>query len=273
MTDNYKRDSLKYGITLHRYTPGDNFDELGTVAQYNLLADQLIMQYGYASLFNGADWHLYHMDCESLDEKTKRGIANLQDYDPRKPGNQVAAGLYWNRDRLELGVFPPSWTTDYIGPYRRITDYGRNRAALTLPHEFGHHAARKWFDKDHNICRALRQLWESNGSPNQTTPAEKVAEDYRALMGTDATRGTFSNGIKYTRDDNPRLYTVLRLANPLIDRLKTKYISNVRFWGDNHIQWNEYELVTIQIIWFPYTYAKYTGTWRMGHDLQVVKII
>jgi hypothetical protein len=270
--DNYTRDPLKYGMMLHRYTPGDNFDELGTVAQYNLLADQLLMQFGYAPLLQGVGIHLYHMDCDSLDDETKRGIVNLQDYNLTKEGHQTASGLYWNREKLQLGVFPFDWSADYIGPYRRITEYGRNRAALTLAHEFGHHAARAWFDVKKPICQELRRLWELNSSPNQTTSGEKVAEDYRALMGTDATRGTFSNGVKYTKADNPKLYTILRLANPLTEKLKDKIIKNVQLYQDHSIQWQEFEIVTIQLLWFSFTYTKYIGTFRMGHDFIVGRV-
>lgn len=244
-----KTDALAGGITLHRHylnTP----DELGTVAQWQREIDGLFSQLPFPAYWSGLVLSVWHMDHPDL----KAGVSNLRDYDPNQPGCQVAAGLYWGKKQLDIGVFPDNYNPNQAGS-TAIPEVNRTAALRVLSHEIGH--------MHHDICglasnrdaisneitRLFRQL-RPNQTPNEY---EDWAETYRAVMGTDATRGTFSDNKPYA--PSSALLTLMKAAYWLSAAQAGKVIHSVSV-SVGYAQWAQ------RVWWWDDWYRLSVNTWQ-----------
>jgi len=162
--DKYRLNSLSYEVKLHRIYLGESPDEVGTVNQFNRIIREINSRMGYPRIFYDLDIFVYNMDSQALDEETRQRIGNLQDYDANTPGYQVASGLYWHKDKLQLGVFPDDWTPEYSGVLRNVSESARAKMLRVFCHELGHHIAREFgvFKDDLYINRRNTELYREN---------------------------------------------------------------------------------------------------------------
>lgn len=253
------RRNLIHGVTLERYIhPGRNPDELGTVNQWNALIQQLHILSPIGANVEGFTLELWHMSHPDLDAERRKGIANLEDYDPGRDGCQVAAGLNWGTSRIEIGQFPFAWRHD-VNEYTPIAEGQLNRAMGVLSHELGH---RYW-----HVCglsdgsqesQALTNLFDVLRPKQGHNIWEDFAECYRAMYG--ATAGAFSDGREFT--PSSALKTLMRFMWD-IKSYMTGTITDMRFGHDagvgDLIYWNE----TLNQWWWPWPQSVWRG---MTHD-------
>jgi hypothetical protein len=236
-------------ITLHRLYMGASPDECGTVAQWEAILWPMYNALPFPDLWRGLDVKGIHMDSDLIEAETKAQIANLQDFDPARPGYQVAAGLYWNRDRLEVGFFPNGWKPE-DAPQVRPLDPAKVAAQLmVLAHESGHFYADicGFFKTNTLIQRELTRLFNELRPKQADTPGEDIAEVFRAFFGPPGARGFFSDNKPYNEASNPALYKLMSLAFWLSWVLNGVDFTDLKVMSDG-IWWQQWKQV--QTGWF-----------------------
>ncbi|MGV3526563.1 MAG: hypothetical protein ACO1RX_20260 [Candidatus Sericytochromatia bacterium] len=221
-------DQLVHQASLTRYPMGHP-DELGALSFWNQTLQQMYGQHPFPAFMDELDLILYHMDHPELDRMTAQRLANLQDFDTNAPGCQTAAGLYHHKDRLELGLFPYSWQADYTGPARGIPESSRLAARKTLCHEAGHFHADlcRFKHNDDDISRLLTNQF-LNLRPHKAAgdnEDEDWAEVFRAILGSDETRGMFSDGQPFS--PTAELRSLMRCAYWLAGNLRGCWVANL----------------------------------------------
>lgn len=240
----YARTLLPYNVTLHRWYVGATPDELGTPDFWAEHLHQIYAWLPFPSFLDGLDLNVWHMDSPQMEEQTRNKLSNLQDYDPAKAGYQVACGLYFNRDRLDLAVFPDGWKPEDPPMIRPITEAARRYTRKALSHEIGHH---------HHACcgltktttaiqKALTQHFLMLRPTHIPSEFECWAEVFRAYGGALECRGALSDGLAYTQADNPKLYSLIRCAYWLQGNLANVDFDGFQVWNDR-VCWEEYRLV------------------------------
>ncbi|PIQ23670.1 hypothetical protein COW36_06600 [bacterium (Candidatus Blackallbacteria) CG17_big_fil_post_rev_8_21_14_2_50_48_46] len=243
ITQKYVAHYISHGVILHRYFIGDSADEVGSAAFWDQHIKELFAQHPFTDYWAGLDLQIWHMDSPRLDEMRAQGLVNLEDFDLVKAGCQVAAGLFFSKDRLDLGVFPPGYQADSVSP-NKLTVTNLNDARRTLSHEAGHfHAMMSGYGSTSAfISKELTRCFSELRPPQAQNEGECWAEVYRAFMGSDEVRGTFSDGVQYTPAQNLRLFNLMRAAywlqgnlnQRIIDRLQVS--NSLCFWQDFSLQ-------------------------------------
>ena len=233
-------DEVKFGIILTRKYLGDSADEVGSIDQWNEVFSEIYAHIPYKSVWKGLRVNAINMDSELLDEESKRNASNLQDYDTKKEGYQVAAGLYFNRERLDIAFFPLFWTIEPVDYDREITDRKRQDALNNFAHEFGHHLARiSGIVTGGSVIRnELNKHYMNVKTTFNDSIGEGIAEEIRAFFGDSETFGTLSNKVPLKIEDHPKLYTLLRVMYPIQAHLASKNIAKTLLW-DKEFLWNE----------------------------------
>lgn len=219
--------TINFGVRLTRKHVGSNPDECGTVAQWQQLLNELYGQMPFPSLWGLLKLVIWHMDHPEQDAMVAAGQFCLMDYDPNTPGYQGAAGLQWD-DQLHIGAYPSGFSPDYSGPPRSITS-ALASAFSVLDHEAGHFyfgQSRHGKDDD-DITRKTRAHFNAL-RPQQAAGGneyEDAAEVYRAICGTNARRGTFSDGKRFVA--SPELAALVRCLYWLNHNLRGCWVASV----------------------------------------------
>jgi hypothetical protein len=221
-------------ITLKRFYTRESPDKVGTLEMWKEGLDDLYNQMPFPDFWKDMVLEIWDMKSPDLISKTN---ATLLDFDLHTPGNQTAAGLYFNGDskRLALGVF----SGNYFG------------ARDTMSHEIGHMYGdiSDLFEGKAGISTILTKWFEDN-RPHQTSNLhEDFAETYRAILGGVQSRGTFSDRKKYTPP--PEMYTFMRTAFWLAANLKNTIVSDFSIKG-SYCQWLE---------WYKFGWVQYPRKW------------
>jgi hypothetical protein len=186
-------------------------EELGTAAQWADIIKQLYTQMPFPELWRPLKIEIWNMQ--------RRDGNPLHNYDGK--GN-TATGLTWpGQNLIQLARFE--------GPN------GIQNALKTLSHEAGHYYAdRCGFDGKTAIQRTLTGLFYAM-RPHQTEPEpEDFAECYRAILGADNVRYTFSDNKAFTASE--RLTTLFKTWFWLVGNVGNAGVSNFSIPG-NYCQW------------------------------------
>ena len=275
----YAAHYISHGVVLHRFFIGDSPDEVGTAAFWDAHIKELFEQLPFSEYWSGLDLKIWHMDSPELDAMRARGEVSLEDFDKVTPGCQVAAGLFFNKDRLELGVFPDGYRPEGISP-NKITVVNLANARKTLSHEAGHFHAFMCGAFDigsfirKEITRVYREYLQTLGLSAQLGgEGEAWAEFYRAMLGAVECRGKFS-------DDKPfapprKLYMLFRTAYWLQGNLNQRIIDSFTV-NENLVWWQDFSVVypipgipqlksngyfAVDQNWVKYQYKNSAGTW------------
>ncbi len=260
----YAQDTLVHGVTLHRYYVGSSADELGDIEFWHAPIRELHPQMPFSTMWGGLDIHVRHMGHRELTRKMKAGEATLKDFDLSTPGYQVAAGLFWHKDKLELAVFPPNWTPEAVAFYP-VDEAARERARNTISHEIGHYyASLCGYKKNANyVQRRITEEFNLIRPKQAANEDEDFAEVYRALCGMDKARGYFSDNKAFV--PSPKLLTLIKTAHWLEGNLVGKTVTDLQF-RDTDVCWREWELKTDWVLFVPYTRWVTSGWWSVGRD-------
>lgn len=245
MTTKYMVNRISHGVVLHRYYIGQNPDEVGTPAFWDEAIKQLYARHPFPGYWDGLGLHIWHMDCPALDEMRSRGEVCLEDFAPNVAGCQVAAGLFHNKSRLEIGVFPPGYSPERQSG-QPILERDLIAARTVLSHEAGHfHAHMSGYgDRSTYIRRQITDMFNNlliKSGLKLGPPGEAWAEIYRAIMGTDETIGTFSD---WKRAQIPgELAYLVKSAYWLQGNLAGKIIGQLEI-SDRFISWEEFRVET-----------------------------
>jgi hypothetical protein len=243
-------------ISLSRFYVGGTPDEVGSVSFWKEAIDQLYAQLPFPEFWKSFELEIWHMGSPDL---IKHDSVTLLDYDKSVAGYQTAAGLFFGNKKLALGVFYPGWQPGVPSASIPSTDDLKN-ARKVISHEIGHaYSDMSNLFKDHSkIANTLSTTFERL-RPNQTQNVhEDFAETYRACLGTDECRGTFSDGKLFM--PSPALNTLMRCCFMLSRNLENKNWSNLKF-NDSWCQWEQVEFS----IWPFYStrYYALTVNWEM----------
>lgn len=220
---------LNFGATLTIQSVGPA-SECGSPAFWQAPLDEMYAQMPFPSLHQLIKLLIANMDAAELDQQIAAGKACLEDYDPARPGYQVAAGLYTGNGNLAIGLFPNGWTTGvYTGPARPLTEAARLAARRVLPHEFGHFYADqcRYASNSDDIARLITARFREL-RPHQAAgdnEHEDLAEVFRAICGSDECRGTFSDGKLFT--PTPQLRALIRCMYWLAANLRGCWVAQL----------------------------------------------
>lgn len=261
----YIRNELSNGVTLHRMYV-NHPDEIGTVFYWDNVMRQLGAEMPIYDFWNGLDIWLWDMRHPTLTDK--RGVeVNLHDFDLKTPGNQVASGLFYNKDKLEIGVFPNNWNSDK--PSEGVINLANIDAARnTLCHEVGHYYANQcgYSTGQSFIEKEITRHFDAFRPKKAESVGEDFAEVYHAYFGVPGRKGFFSDMVPFTTKG--RLYCLMRTAYALSQRLKNKMISNVIFY-EQAVEWEEHEMVIRYFLWIPYYSLERIGKYSMDLNFNV----
>lgn len=254
MIQKYAAHYISHGVVLHRYYIGDSADEVGSAQFWDQHIKELFDQLPFPDYWAGLDLKIWHMDSPELDAMRARGEVNLEDYDKAQPGCQVAAGLFFNKDRLEIGVFPDGYRPETVST-NKLTATNLANARRVLSHEAGHfHAAMCGaFDTSSfvrkEITRLFREQLQALGLSAQLGgEGEAWAEMYRAMLGAAECRGSFSDGKLFAAPR--RLYLLFRTAYWLQSNLNQRVITDFALGTENLVWWQDWS-ITYPLPGFP----------------------
>ena len=270
MSGKYAQDRLTYGVILHRYYIGISPDEVGSISFWDQAVRELYAQINIPFMWEGLNLHIWHMGHPELDKRRALGEVTLEDYDLSKEGNQVAAGLFWDKSRLELGVFPPNYLPTAVAFYP-VEDSARAFAKRTLSHEVGHYYSMLCgYQRNANYIQTRITEEFNNLRPNHAHNSEEdFAEVFRALFGIDEVRGYFSDNVSYKAPE--KLYTLMKTGYWLVGNLSNKIITNLTF-NDMDVTWQEKEVRVDKFLWFTNTRIIDKGTWSVNRNLESKRI-
>lgn len=267
----YSQDKLDYGVILHRVYEEGNADQLGTVSFWNQKIRECYRHIPFFPYWEGLELWIYDMDLPELRKRNENGEFNLRDYSSQT-GLQVATGLYWNKNKLELGVFPKNWN-GYTDSGFEPTAEDVIKAAKVLSHELGHlHADLCGYRKGKSeielkIIEQFNLLRPKQGHNED----EDWAECYRAFFGCNEAIGMFSNDVPFSPLKHAKLYTLMKCAYWLKENLKHKLFRNFKVF-EQFVEWEEWEQTTIWIFYIPITTWRKKATLRLHHDYKVVRL-
>jgi len=249
----YAAHYISHGVVLHRFYIGESPDELGTAAFWDAHIKELYDQLPFPEYWSGLDLQVWHMDSPKLDEMRASGEVNLEDYDLKTSGCQIAAGLFFSKDRLDLGVFPEGYKPEAVSP-NKLTVTNLLNARKTLSHEAGHFHAMMCgaFDTGayirKEITRVFREQLQALSLAGQFgNEGEAWAEFYKSMLGAVECRGSFSDGKPF---NPPRsLYLLFKTAYWLQGNLNQRVIDGFTV-AENLVWWQDYS-ITYPIPGFP----------------------
>ena len=251
---------LPHGAMLERKT-GGHINELGSLAFWAQALHELYAQMPFKPLFDRLLIIVWHMNHPDLDAMRKKQIANLEDYDPKKPHCQVARGLFhsWHPNYpgklvIEIGMFPSVWNEDTTG-WDAIDPGQLAIGRSVLSHEMGHlYGHMSGYGKPTSINYHMEQVWAQYRPKQGHNEYEDWAEVYRAVCGAKDAIGTFSDGKNYIPPH--QLHTLMKTAYWLHAALKDKAIAKFDCISahENYAQWAERS----GHWWFPF----YKDSWR-----------
>lgn len=233
---------ISYGVILYRFYTGDSPDQVGTAAFWDQAVKELYQQNPFPDYWQGKVIRVFHGDCPELDRLTASKVVNLQDYRPDLPGCQPAEGLNTGRS-MDLMLFPPNWTPDGVSPFP-ITQDEFNRTRRDMAHEEGHgyEFACQVLSGQLYVQKELKRLWRSLSPMHaEGGEGESFAEDFRALMGTQETLGSFSDGVRFYPSDRPALYVLMRAMYWMVKNLAGKILADIQAQPDR-VTWREHKL-------------------------------
>jgi len=231
------------GITLKRFYIDDP-DELGTVEYWKKAIDELYAKMPFPNLWKDLKLELWHMDHPDL---LNAAIVQLDDFNLKKDGAQVAAGLHYGNERIALALFSDEWRArwkpdpeNHGTPAQKDIDYARS----VLSHEVGHWYAREAdlfeLSSKSYIQKTTRglfiELYNGDDRYDEDNHIEKFAEAYRATLGSKEVVGTLGNGNLY--EPSASFFTLMKQIYWLNRNLRNKNISNFQLKG-NYSQWLE----------------------------------
>jgi hypothetical protein len=99
------------------------------------------------------------------------------------------------KKRIQIAVYPDGWKADQSGP-NAISEKSRITSRQSLSHEIGHMYADQCgiFTNYDRISAELTALFRKYRTFQTSSEVEDIAEIYRACMGSDDVRGTYSDG-------------------------------------------------------------------------------
>lgn len=247
---------ISKGVILERYPTSDDPDQVGSAAFWDEKLKQLQRRLPFEDYWRGLKIKIIHGDSPYLDWLRQNGKQGLEDYDLNTPGCQGAAGLFFDKtnEGLHLAIFPSGHNPDRISP-NPLTPQQLYDARETLDHELGHFLA--WMieygpNSQKYICRQitknLDQLMPLWVSPGQS--GERLAECYRAWMGSDSALGKTSDNRSLPAANYQRAATLLICSYWLVGNLSGLLIDGFEA-GDTRCSWDEYEW--IRPWWSPFT--------------------
>ncbi|MEZ0374919.1 MAG: hypothetical protein ACAI44_37885 [Candidatus Sericytochromatia bacterium] len=221
--------NLNFGATITRYGMTSP-DDVGPVSDFVADQNELYALMPFPSLHGQVRMGVVHMDHERQDQLVAMKKPCLLDYDVVKPDYQGAAGLTGDlegEENLNLGMYPVPFTPVYTGPVRPLTDANRLAGRRCLSHEFGHFYA--WQcrigTRTDDVAILLTQRFSELRPHQAENEAEDFAECYRAILGVNACRGTFSDGKPYS--PSPELRSLLTCAFWLAANLAGKAVHDL----------------------------------------------
>lgn len=267
----YTRNDVSHGVSIHKYYYNYE-DEIGSYSYWNDAIEQLFKEMPISDLWFGLDIWIYDMRHPLLPLKLKNKEQSLLDGDLNKDGYQVCAGLFFNKDKLEIAVFPEGWNTENLTS-GNVTQSSIDKARNTLSHEVGHYYANQCGYASNSqffIEKEITRYFDAF-RPHQTeSNGEDFAEVYHAYFGVNGAKGFFSDGKPFT--SKGRLYCVMKTAYKLSSMLKNKVIDKVIF-HDDYVEWEEYELILKYFLWFPYYTYSLVGKYSLDLNLNIKKLL
>lgn len=234
-------------VTLIRWFVGDSPDECGSTPEYEAQIWPIYSAIPFPDFWRKFKVRGLHMDSPEMEEETKNKIVNLQDYDLTKAGYQVAAGLNFGVDHLDIGFFPEGWKPEDPPMIRPITPESRQRSLSVIGHESGHfHAAMVGYRQTQTaIRRDITRLFDALSPIQAENLDERWAEVFRAFFGGPGARGAFSDNKPYTEADNPKLYSLMAGSYWLQAWLANVDYTDLQIWGapdqnENRILWRQW---------------------------------
>jgi len=223
-------------VTLYRHYRDGFLDLLGNVEHWKSVIDQLFFQNPNKELWSGVQIHVWDIKHPKLKEYAEQKKAHLLDIDFDKAGDQSAVGLYFGADGKEiaLGV----WTDcSYVGyhPYEW--------SSLALSHELGHlvqDLCQLNEGRTETIYKLLSSQWETLRPKKTENVYEDFAECYRAILGDNRVRGSYSDGVSFPNAG--KVITFVTLCYWLSTNLRNKEISQLTI-QDSWIEW-------VEVSWF-----------------------
>jgi len=224
---------LPWNITLERHSMGHP-DEVGSVPFWQTELDQLIRQNPFPQFWDGLKIEVWHMN----DPQLKHDQPNVLDYNLGQIGNQSAYGLCFmgGKKRIQIAVYPDNWKADQSGP-NTISERSRTISRQSLSHEIGHMYADQCgiFTNYDRISAELTAMFRKYRTFQASTEVEDIAEIYRACMGGDEVRGTYSDGKKAVL--SAELVTLMRSMFWLSVNLRHQSVNDVTVSPD-FVQWS-----------------------------------
>lgn len=229
------------GTIIKRFPTSNNFDSLGTIDYWEQFFRNLYGQLQWKDVFSRLTAEIWDFDSPDLPKE-------VRDFDPNTPGNQEAAGLFYAPNRIVIPV-----KKDLKGKLQF------EKAGLILSHEFGHFYELQ--ARGENTIST--QIWNTFLSlrPHQAAnddPWEDFAECFRALLGVDEVRGTFSDGKPYTND---RLRSFMKMYLPLAEYLKNDVIRNLEM-HDTWCSWKQEYLYPVTHTFLFWTWVSYETRYK-----------
>lgn len=240
------------GVTLFRVYK-HHADEVGTLEAWSAKLWQLFNQNPFKEYWAG----FVIRACNLAAPETPQ---ELIDYDKNTPGFQVADGLDpWGKE-VWISFYPPGYNPALPNQNTEIPSAVREKRMNAVDHELGHqHDQYTLFERGNfmavgtqiskDINRLISDLLPGQGH----NTAEDYAECYRCLMGSDAVRGTFSDGKQWSNDT---LRGLMRGSWYVQQVLKNKMYNNLSAYH-GYIQWS------VPVLWWQEWQRLNTNTWQM----------
>lgn len=226
---------LQWNIILERHYLS-NPDEVGTVQFWESEIYQLIAQNPFPKFWGGLKIEIRHMNDPEL--KKIENQPNVLDRDLNQAGCQNSQELCFMNGarRIQIAVYPERWTAEQSGP-NTITDYQLFISKCSLSHGVGHLQADLigLFGSRDRISAELTSRFRKMRPGHAQSEVEDAAEIYRAVMGSDTVRGTYSDNVKST-DISNELKLLMKSAFWLSDNLKNQNVSELAF-GNGFASW------------------------------------
>lgn len=217
-------DSLPFNGELNRDAAGLPVYAVGTVEFWSQPVHEMYPQHPFKAFWAKLILNARHADSPAVQAELDQGIANEADYDLKKPGCQRAAGLYKG---LDLGIFIPV-VPSYDGDKpRQIYEPDRIRARGVVSHETGHFhddMCGAWTNRD-DVTRLITARFLELRPGQGQNEVEDWAEVFRAVMGTNDTRGTYSDG--NPANISPELRALMRCGYWLAESLRGRWVCSL----------------------------------------------
>lgn len=219
----------QYNITLVRHYI-HHADELGSLARWEREISQLFWQLPFHDYWRGTVIKAFNVSAPETPQ-------DLIDYDRETPGFQVAAGLDPHGKEVWISFFPTGWVPERPREHSFIDAETIEQRIQTVNHELGHQYDQyAGINDTDTYCKSeLSRLFDALRPKQGHNRWEDCAEVYRAIMGADSVRGTFSDGKQYF---SQKLRTLFKSSWYLNYTLKKKPVWDMSISGD-FISWTQ----------------------------------